>query len=204
MSVIIAKNLTAGDLLLTKLSAPDAKIPASGQVQLTDWKIDIRSESEAAEVAKKAREALYQIPEVSDTNVELLYDAGYRSAEEIFKNGVEKLKLIPGLDEEVATRLYHRVAEAIASGKLELKPEPTADAGPGGTTEERDGKESDDLSRIPGVGEKMSEALRESGYTNLQQICGAEVSALAEVKGVGPKKAEKIKAEAEKLLEEKG
>ena len=72
-------------------------------VQLTDWKIDIRSESEAAEVAKKAREALYQIPEVSDTNVELLYDAGYRSAEEIFKNGVEKLKLIPGLDEVVKT-----------------------------------------------------------------------------------------------------
>ena len=37
MTTIIAKNQTAGDLALTRLVAPDAKIPASGQAQLTDW-----------------------------------------------------------------------------------------------------------------------------------------------------------------------
>jgi len=36
-ATIIAKNQTAGDLALTQLIAPDRKIPASGQVQLTDW-----------------------------------------------------------------------------------------------------------------------------------------------------------------------
>jgi hypothetical protein len=35
-TIIIAKNQTAGDLPLRFLSAPDAKIPASGQVTLTD------------------------------------------------------------------------------------------------------------------------------------------------------------------------
>lgn len=35
--IIIAKNQTAGDLPLKQLAAPDAKIPASGQVTLTDW-----------------------------------------------------------------------------------------------------------------------------------------------------------------------
>lgn len=35
--IIIAKNQTASDLPLEGLSAPDAKIPASGQVTLTDW-----------------------------------------------------------------------------------------------------------------------------------------------------------------------
>lgn len=36
-TVIIAKNQTAGDLPLRFLAAPDAKIPASGQVTLTDY-----------------------------------------------------------------------------------------------------------------------------------------------------------------------
>jgi len=38
--VIIAKNITSGppvDVPLDQLSAPDAKVPASGQVTLTDW-----------------------------------------------------------------------------------------------------------------------------------------------------------------------
>jgi len=34
---LIAKNLTAGDLPLVQLSVPDCKIPASGQVTLTDY-----------------------------------------------------------------------------------------------------------------------------------------------------------------------
>jgi len=36
-TTIIAKNQTAGDLPLRFLTAPDAKIPASGQVTLTDY-----------------------------------------------------------------------------------------------------------------------------------------------------------------------
>lgn len=36
-TVIIAKNQTAGDLSLANLSAPNPKIPASGQVTLTDY-----------------------------------------------------------------------------------------------------------------------------------------------------------------------
>jgi hypothetical protein len=47
-TVIIAKNQTAGDLALTKLSAPDSKIPASGQVTLTDYNFvwDIQEDAE--------------------------------------------------------------------------------------------------------------------------------------------------------------
>lgn len=37
MSVIIAKNQTAGALALTQISVPDNEIPASGQVTLTDF-----------------------------------------------------------------------------------------------------------------------------------------------------------------------
>ena len=48
MSVIIAKNQTAGDLSLTQISSPNGVIPASGQVTLTDynfaWRVLVSSE----------------------------------------------------------------------------------------------------------------------------------------------------------------
>jgi len=40
MATIIAKNQTVADLSLTRLSAPDAKIPASGQATLTDYNFE--------------------------------------------------------------------------------------------------------------------------------------------------------------------
>jgi len=47
-TIIIAKNQTAGDLPLKNLSAPDAKIPASGQVTLTAYNFvwDIQEDAE--------------------------------------------------------------------------------------------------------------------------------------------------------------
>jgi hypothetical protein len=47
-TTVIAKNQTAGDLSLTQLAATDAKIPASGQVTLTDYNTvtEIKDDSE--------------------------------------------------------------------------------------------------------------------------------------------------------------
>ena len=48
MSVIIAKNQTAGALALTQISVPDNEIPASGQVTLTDFAsmVEIQEDAE--------------------------------------------------------------------------------------------------------------------------------------------------------------
>jgi N utilization substance protein A len=52
-------------------------------VQLTSWNIDIRGESEVLEMSKKAKAALSQIPEITDTAIELLFHAGIISVEDV-------------------------------------------------------------------------------------------------------------------------
>lgn len=52
-------------------------------VQLTGWNIDIRGESEVLEMSKKAKAALSQIPEITDTAIELLFHAGIISVEDV-------------------------------------------------------------------------------------------------------------------------
>jgi N utilization substance protein A len=173
-------------------------------VQLTDWKIDIRSESEAAVVAKKAREELYRIPGISSTSVELLYEAGYRSPEEIVKDGAEHLKMIPGLDEENALRIFTQAGELMSGEKSESPVEPQVPAE--APEKSRDSVSSpglEELKQIPGVGEKLAEVLLQSGFADLSSLAEAEVGKLAEVKGLGPKKAEKIIAEARIQVEQK-
>jgi len=66
-------------------------------VQLTNWNIDIRSESEVLELSKKAKEALSQIPEITDTAIELLYHAGFTSVEDVANMNPEEVTKATGL-----------------------------------------------------------------------------------------------------------
>jgi len=51
--------------------------------RLTGWKLDVRSEMEAEEEARSARASLNAIPGIGDINAELLYQWGFRSAEQL-------------------------------------------------------------------------------------------------------------------------
>ena len=53
---------------------------------------------------------------------------------------------------------------------------------------------------MPGVGEKLLEALKEAGFVSLEKIVSASVEQLTEVKGLGAAKAEKVIAKAKALL----
>ncbi|MCB9758157.1 MAG: transcription termination/antitermination protein NusA [Candidatus Omnitrophica bacterium] len=56
------------------------------------------------------------------------------------------------------------------------------------------------LQDLPGVGEKLLEALKEAGFESLEKIASATVEQLTVVKGLGEAKAEKIIAKAQALL----
>lgn len=98
-------------------------------VQLTGWNIDIRSESEVMEMSKKAKVALSQIPEITDTAIELLFHAGFTTIEEVahmnpeevakatglrldrlqlYKQGAQKLLQRPNPPEITASSLEHQ------------------------------------------------------------------------------------------------
>jgi len=51
--------------------------------RLTGFRLDVRSEAEAEEEAKRARESLKAVPGIGDFAAELLYQNGFKSAEEV-------------------------------------------------------------------------------------------------------------------------
>ena len=68
--------------------------------QLTGWKLDLRSESEAEDEARRARASLTAIPGVGDVTAELLYQAGFKSAEELAASDEETVAEIEGIGPE--------------------------------------------------------------------------------------------------------
>lgn len=88
-------------------------------VQLTGWNIDIRSESEVLEMSKKAKEALSQIPEITDTAIELLFHAGFATIEDVAHMNPEDVAKATGLRLD-RLQLYKEGARRLLESK---KPE---------------------------------------------------------------------------------
>src|SRR5215831_8952663 len=68
--------------------------------QLTGWKLDLRSESEAEDEARRARASLLAIPQLSDITAELLYQNGFKSAEDLAASDEETVGEIEGIGAE--------------------------------------------------------------------------------------------------------
>src|SRR5439155_151501 len=70
--------------------------------RLSTWKLDVRSDSEAEDEARRARTSLTAIPNVGDVTAELLYQYGFKSAEELAASDEEAVAEIDGIDPERA------------------------------------------------------------------------------------------------------
>src|SRR5881396_2225403 len=68
--------------------------------RLTTWKLDVRSEAEAEDEARRARASLTAIPNVGDVTAELLYQNGFKSAEELAASDEETVGEIEGIGPE--------------------------------------------------------------------------------------------------------
>ena len=84
--------------------------------RLTGWKLDVRSEAEAEEEARAARASLNAIPGVGDINAELLYQWGFRSAEQLAETEEEALE-IDGISRERAHQLIEAALAHVANKK---------------------------------------------------------------------------------------
>ena len=103
----------------------------------------------------------------------------------------------------------HQEAAKAAAGEL-IAPGTSGKEGESGSPQKKSSKQKDPsaseespLSQLPGVGEKLQEALRQQGFDTLEKIAEAETDALTVVKGLGKVKAEKLIEEAKALLKEK-
>jgi N utilization substance protein A len=87
--------------------------------RLTTWKLDVRSESEAEEEARAARSSLTAIPNIGDVRAELLYQAGFKSAEELAASDEETLADIDGIEPERAATIVVAAREHVARKREE-------------------------------------------------------------------------------------
>ncbi len=105
--------------------------------RLSGFKLDVRSESEADEEARQARASLTSVPGISDVAAELLYQNGFKSAEEVAQADEQAIGEIEGLGSEKAASILkaarafvevkQREAEAVAAAAAQ---EAAAEAAP--------------------------------------------------------------------------
>jgi len=74
--------------------------------RLSGWKLDVRSDSEAEEEARAARASLNAIPGIGDINAELLYQWGFRSAEQLAEANENNFE-VEGISPERARQVVH-------------------------------------------------------------------------------------------------
>src|SRR5208283_2935878 len=85
--------------------------------RLTGWKLDVRSEAEAEEEARSARASLNAIPGIGDINAELLYQWGFRSAEQL-SEADETAFDVEGISAERAAQIINAAREHVANKKI--------------------------------------------------------------------------------------
>jgi len=82
-------------------------------VQLTGWKIDIKSESKMKEIAGWLSRAISVVEGCGDPEAELLLQQGITSLEDLGKSSVELLISFPGIDEEGAGKIKAQAIELV-------------------------------------------------------------------------------------------
>jgi transcription termination/antitermination protein NusA len=80
-------------------------------VQLTRWRIDIKSESYMREVQRQLEEALSAVPGTGEHEAKVLLDHGVASLEELAKCDPALLVALPGVGEAGAAKIQQRAAE---------------------------------------------------------------------------------------------
>ncbi len=73
--------------------------------KLTGWKIDVKSETKYSEALRDGYRSLLDVVGVGDVGADMIYQAGYGSAEALAEANSADLAAMPGLDEERAQSL---------------------------------------------------------------------------------------------------
>ncbi len=83
-------------------------------VQLTGWKIDIKSETKMREIAEWLSKAVSAVEGCGDPEAELLLQQGITSLEDLSECATEVLTALPGIDEAGANAIKSKAAELIS------------------------------------------------------------------------------------------
>ena len=186
-----------------ELVVPDEKLSLAigrkGQnvrlaAQLTNWKLDIISETKFKQMEEEAIAALQQIDGVTEQIAKSMYRLGFRALEEVSEATIEELAAIPGLGGAEAAE---RIKSQSDSTMERLRQERIRTAS--SRTEALTDRER--LMFIRGVGERTLVLLEEAGYRAVEDLLREEEDRLAIRSGLGIKKARAIKQGARDFVE---
>ena len=82
--------------------------------RLTGWRIDVRREAEAEEETRRARQSISSVPGIGDFATELLYQAGFKSAEDVADSDLEEILDVEGISKEKAEALHAAAKQYVA------------------------------------------------------------------------------------------
>ncbi len=165
--------------------------------KLTEWRIDIRSETELEESFQKAVATFMEKLGIGEVMARMLYNEGFESVEEIADIELDELLEIEGLEEEKARWIHERAKAAVAEVQgpdvEAVEPDEKNHAG---------GAEIEDnrLKKVPGIGPKLLSALEEAGITSPEKLVTVPKDELVKIPGVGEKKAESLKEAAKAFI----
>jgi N utilization substance protein A len=83
-------------------------------VQLTGWRIDIKSETKMREIAEWLSRAVSVVEGCGDPEADLLLQQGIMSLEDLSECGTDLLTSLPGIDETGAEAIKARAAELVS------------------------------------------------------------------------------------------
>src|SRR5499433_1261107 len=89
--------------------------------RLTGWSLDVRSESEAEDEARRARASLTAIPGIGDVSAELIYQSGFKSAEELAAADEETVAEIEGIEPERAGAILAAARAHVEQQRVEAE-----------------------------------------------------------------------------------
>jgi N utilization substance protein A len=81
--------------------------------RLTGWRLDVRSEAEAEDEARRARASLTGIPGIGDVTAELLYQSGFKSAEDLAASDEDTIAEVEGVGAERAAGILASARERV-------------------------------------------------------------------------------------------
>jgi transcription termination/antitermination protein NusA len=186
-----------------ELVVPDEKLSLAigrkGQnvrlaAQLTNWKLDIISETKFKQMEEEAISALQQMDVVTEQIAKSMYRLGFRALEEVSEASVEELAAIPGLG---GVEAADRIKSQADTTMERLRQERIRSAS--SRTEPLTDRER--LMFIRGVGDRTVVLLEEAGYRSVEDVLREDEDRLAIRTGLGIKKARAIKQGARDFVE---
>lgn len=159
--------------------------------KLSGWRIDVRSISVAEEESKRARQSLEAIAGIDFTEVEMLFQHGYRNPRQVAEASLEELLEIKGLSSEAASRVLKLASEFVANL-------PEGDSDDEGESDNDDDSVSE-LHRL-NLPPELQAKMEGAGHRSIQGIAGMTFDDFLLIPGMTEGEADTVKLALDTFL----